>query len=236
MPEQWKPITGLDELAPVTEVPSQKSAKKHDPAKAHQQATAESPDLPGTLHCTLCSSLLSNEFYGVNAQLACANCAAAARAGQPIHSRTAFKAGIVFGIGAAALAMVLFAGVTILTHLYLGYAALAAGWIVGKAMMRGSNGVGGRQYQVAAVLLTYAAISMASIPVRIATIAPASDIDWGNEVVPMALLGLASPLFDLLRGLPGLLGLVSLSVGLRIAWKLTAARPLSVDGPHTTLG
>ena len=190
MPEQWKPITGLDELAPVTEVPSQKSAKKHDPAKAHQQATAESPDLPGTLHCTLCSSLLSNEFYGVNAQLACANCAAAARAGHPIHSRTAFKAGIVFGIGAAALAMVLFAGVTILTHLYLGYAALAAGWIVGKAMMRGSNGVGGRQYQVAAVLLTYAAISMASIPVRIATIAPASDIDWGNEVVPMALLGL----------------------------------------------
>jgi hypothetical protein len=34
-------------------------------------------------------------------------------------------------------------------------------------MMKGSNGVGGRRYQVAAALLTYAAVSMAAIPIWI---------------------------------------------------------------------
>jgi hypothetical protein len=34
-------------------------------------------------------------------------------------------------------------------------------------MIKGSNGVGGRRYQIAAVLLTYAAVSMAAIPVWI---------------------------------------------------------------------
>ncbi len=33
--------------------------------------------------------------------------------------------------------------------------------------MKGSNGVGGRRYQITAVLLTYAAVSMATIPVWI---------------------------------------------------------------------
>ena len=34
-------------------------------------------------------------------------------------------------------------------------------------MVKGSNGVGGRRYQVVAILLTYAAVSMAAIPVMI---------------------------------------------------------------------
>jgi len=36
---------------------------------------------------------------------------------------------------------------------------------VGTAMMKASGGVGGRRYQIAAVLLTYAAVSMAAIPI-----------------------------------------------------------------------
>jgi hypothetical protein len=35
-------------------------------------------------------------------------------------------------------------------------------------MMKASNGVGGRRYQIAAVLLTYVAISMAEVPIAIA--------------------------------------------------------------------
>jgi hypothetical protein len=34
-------------------------------------------------------------------------------------------------------------------------------------MMKGSNGVGGRRYQIAAALLTYAAVSLAAIPIWI---------------------------------------------------------------------
>jgi hypothetical protein len=39
--------------------------------------------------------------------------------------------------------------------------------MVGKAMMKGSNGHGGRRYQITAALLTYAAVSMAAIPIWI---------------------------------------------------------------------
>ena len=36
-----------------------------------------------------------------------------------------------------------------------------------KAMMKGSGGIGGRRYQVAALLLTYGSVSMAAVPIAI---------------------------------------------------------------------
>ena len=49
----------------------------------------------------------------------------------------------------------------------IGYVSLAVGFIVGKAIRLGSGGIGGRRYQVAAVVLTYAAVSMSAIPIGI---------------------------------------------------------------------
>jgi hypothetical protein len=49
----------------------------------------------------------------------------------------------------------------------IGYLSLGVGYLVGKAMMAGSHGVGGRRYQIGAVLLTYAAVSMSAIPIDI---------------------------------------------------------------------
>ena len=62
---------------------------------------------------------------------------------------------------------VLYAGFTIVTGLYIGYVSLAVGWLVGKAIMLGSKGIGGRRYQIAAVVLTYAAVSLAAVPIAI---------------------------------------------------------------------
>ena len=76
-------------------------------------------------------------------------------------THAAYVRAIVFGIGAAILGMILYATFEIQTGIVIGYAALAVGWLVGKAMITGSNGVGGRRYQIAAVLLTYAAVSTA---------------------------------------------------------------------------
>ena len=61
--------------------------------------------------------------------------------------------------------MIVYATFTIVTICTIGYIALAVGWLVAKAIMKGSNGIGGRRYQVAAVLLTYAAISLAAVPI-----------------------------------------------------------------------
>jgi len=49
----------------------------------------------------------------------------------------------------------------------ISYMSIGVGWLVGTAMMKGSNGVGGRRYQIVAILLTYAAVSMAAVPIGI---------------------------------------------------------------------
>jgi hypothetical protein len=76
--------------------------------------------------------------------------------------------GLVFGVGGAILGLILYAAVGIITGWMIAYVSLAVGWIVGKAMMTGSGGIGGRRYQLAAMILTYAAVSMAAIPIGIA--------------------------------------------------------------------
>jgi hypothetical protein len=48
------------------------------------------------------------------------------------------------------------------------------------------------------------------------------------------ILGLASPFLDLSNPTHGLIGLVILFVGLRIAWRLTGERPVSIAGPLAT--
>jgi hypothetical protein len=85
----------------------------------------------------------------------------------PQDSHAAFVRAIVFGIGGFAVGMAIYAGFVIATGISIGYLALAVGWIIGKAMMAGSNNVGGRRYQIVAVLLTYAAVSIAYVPILI---------------------------------------------------------------------
>lgn len=85
----------------------------------------------------------------------------------PQDCHAAFVRAILYGLVALPSGLVIYAAFAIATGITIGYLALAVGFIVGKAMMIGSKGVGGRRYQVAAVLLTYAAVSMASVPIAI---------------------------------------------------------------------
>ena len=52
-----------------------------------------------------------------------------------------------------------------------------------------------------------------------------------GSLAPWPLLGLASPFLDLANPMHGIIGLIILLVGLRIAWQLTAAKPLEISGP-----
>jgi hypothetical protein len=74
---------------------------------------------------------------------------------------------LLFGIGAAIVGMAVYATFVIVTGWIIGYVALAVGWMVGTAIKKGSGGIGGKRYQIAAAALTYAAVSMAAIPVGI---------------------------------------------------------------------
>jgi hypothetical protein len=47
----------------------------------------------------------------------------------------------------------------------------------------------------------------------------------------LALAGLTSPFLELQDPLHGVIGLVILMVGIRIAWQLTAEKPIDIVGP-----
>jgi hypothetical protein len=225
MPEPWKSITGIEELAEAAKAPS--TRKRYVPEEYAVRSNAP--------RCALCGTPIFLEFYRVDGRLACSTCGEAARSGGALGSASSFSQGLISGLGAAALGMGLYAAFTIFTHFYLGYVAVGVGWMIGRAMMKGSRGVGGPKYQLAAVTLTYLAISLAAIPIRVAAFSAAGDMNWGAELFPLTLWGLISPILYLQYPIFGFVGLVLLLVGMRIAWRMTAARRMIVDGPHTAV-
>jgi hypothetical protein len=222
-----------------------------------QFGTAEYVGTPGGDHCQFCHQPIAGNYYRANDAIACPACAEKMRGELAKDTHAAYVRAILFGVGAAILGMILYATFAIVTGIVIGYAALAVGWIIGKAMIKGSNGVGGRRYQITAVLLTYAAVSTAAIPVWIhfsgehkhsqhqdATNADDSESGQGEQPAAasrpsmlsalgtLLLLGLASPFLEFPSNpLGALIGLVILFVGMRFAWRMTAAKPLEVFGP-----
>jgi hypothetical protein len=133
-----------------------------------QFRTAEYADQPGGDRCKFCNQPLVESYYRVNRSMACAACAEQVSLKIPKDNHAAFTRGLLFGVGGAIVGLILYAAVGIITGWVIGYVSLAVGWIVGKAMMTGSGGIGGRRYQLVAVFLTYAAVSMAAVPIGIA--------------------------------------------------------------------
>ena len=249
-----------------------------DAGMAPQFATAE---YAGTDRCKFCNQIIpgGGSYYRVDGAMACKPCAEQARNTAPKDGHAAYARAVLFGIGAAIAGLVLYAGFEIMTGWIIGYVSLAVGYMVGKAMMAGSKGLGGRRYQLTAVALTYAAVSMAAVPVWIsiaskehrakgpnqpqaqqtqaqqtpttenssdsrqqadgnatspqqAAPAPAPKMNPWKALGIMAALGIASPFLELQDPVHGVIGLVILLVGIKIAWRLTVGNPSAdVSGP-----
>ena len=247
-----------------------------------QFSTAEYPVNSGN-ECSVCKRKIAGRYFRVAGEATCATCTQLQRGLSPQDSHSAYTKGLVFGIVGAIAGCILYATVTIVTGLMIGYVSLAVGFLVGAAMKKGSGGIVGRRYQITAVLLTYAAVSLAAIPIAIsqfskdkqqkqttsqmsprpagetpdsqgqpstndqpstdgqsvsprspspAKVAP-SYSSFGSVLAKMVLIGLASPFLELQDPLHGLIGLVILFVGMRIAWKITAGAPgVEITGPY----
>jgi hypothetical protein len=205
-------------------------------ANTPQFNTAEYPATPGADSCHYCQRTIGARYYRVNNRMACPACTEQAALAVPLESHAAFMRALLFGAGAAVAGLALYATIEITTGWIIGYVSLAVGWMVGKAMMAGSKGIGGRRYQIAAVLLTYAAVSMAIIPVILSPV-----FHSGTRMISvgalgqLAFIGLASPFLALQNGIHGVIGLVILSVGIQIAWRITAGKPgTGIIGPFST--
>ncbi len=231
-----------------------------------QFGTAEYAGVAGTEHCQFCRQPLGRRYYRVNSGMACAACGERAQHELPKDSHTLFTRGLIFGIGGAIIGLIIYAVFAITTGLMIGYVSLAVGYIVGRAIKMGSRGAGGRKYQIAAVALTYAAVSLAAVPIYISFYLknqktqhtaqiqqqPASDtgqtsgaeqpqapqqprgqrMGLGSAPLQLAFVGLASPFVELASDpFHGLIGLVILFVGIRIAWKMAAGTETQIYGP-----
>ena len=115
--------------------------------------------------CKSCNQSISGKYYRINGSLACERCTTQLQSQLPKDNHASFVRALMFGIGAAILGLIGYAGFSIITGIQIGYISLAVGWLVGKAMRTGSRGIGGLRYQIAAALFTYAAVSMAAIPI-----------------------------------------------------------------------
>lgn len=205
---------------------------------------------------------LTARYYRVNTRMACEGCVQELQRRQPSDSHTGYARGLLFGVGAAIAGMAGYAAFTILTGIYIGYVSLAVGWLIGKAIMLGSKGIGGRRYQIAAVILTYAAVSVAAVPIAISyqlkeksqtesvqpkqqqqsaaetesqpnQAQPKPKLGFGADILRLLVLGLASPILELQDPLHGIIGLIILMVGIRIAWQITAgSRRANIEGPY----
>lgn len=191
--------------------------------------------------------------------------------------------GLMWGLGGALLGLILYAAIGILLGAVVGYISFGVGYLVAKSIMMGSRGVGGKRYQIAAVVLTYAAVSLAAIPIGYVlywkehnaelrsqalrqkqqsssqtgeqpsaggqeqsaakeqetssgAIQPAGapKLGLGTILGRLAVLGLASPFFELENGLSGVIGIVILLVGIQIAWRMTRGKHVTIYGPFET--
>jgi len=226
-----------------------------------QFTTAEYSDRAAAPTCRACAQKITGDYYRVNGAPTCADCTRRLQQEAPQDSHQAFVRALLFGVGAALLGFLIYVVFALTTGLVIGFVSLAVGYLVGKAMILGSGGVGGRRYQIAAVVLTYMAVSLAAVPIAItvhakhkspetqtqplagdaaapstapadsAAPAPKPRMGLGKALGMLTLVGLASPFLELADPMHGIIGLIILLVGIRIAWQLTAARPLAVSGP-----
>ena len=143
---------------------------------------------------------------------------------RPANGDASFVRALLFGAAAAVVGSVGYALFS-LTGFMVSIVAVGIGWLVAKSMMTGSGGRGGRPYQVAAVLLTYFAVSIGDLlhPLwRLHTLgAPASRL-LSPLMLKYALLGPFLSLVNGGNGINGAFGLLILFFGLRAAWQIAA--------------
>ena len=205
--------------------------------RAEYGTGAESGPAPGPEQCVRCRRPLTERFYRLAGAPTCEPCANAAVGSPGEGAAAAFSKAIAVGFGAAIVGSILYAVVEIATGWTIGYAALGVGWLVGRGMKWGSEGRGGRRYQIAACVLTYLSVSSASVIVILHALSkrlPAgAQFSLSPRILPfLAKDVLLSPLLDLQNGVNGVIGLFILFIALRAAWSLTAGSEYRVTGPY----
>lgn len=231
------------------EPPSEQTYENLQFEKAETDSASNSPS------CTLCNSTLAGEYHELNGSAICAICRVREEeryAADRNMSKLLMAA--LFGLGAAVLGSIIYWGFAKLTGFEIGLMAIAVGWLVGRAVMKGSNYRGGRKYQILAVTLTYFSITFSYVPFIFEaagkeaaekakknpesmkkSVAPTKDdapITAGGVAAAIGLLVLIILAAPFLAGFSNVIGWFIIAIGLWEAWKFTREQPFVLSGPH----
>jgi hypothetical protein len=133
---------------------------------------------------------------------------------------------LLFGLGAAIVGAIIYFAVLKITGLELSLITILIGFMVGTAVMKGSQSRGGRRYQVIAVVLTYLAIGLAFGSAAVSE-GPLPGL------IGALLLVLALPVMVVVGSMPGgLLSALIMGFGLLQAWTIPRHVPLEISGPY----
>lgn len=119
--------------------------------------------------CSACQREITDQYWSAGSAVICESCKTAVEQGQQastdVTSRTGrFGRALVYGLGGMLLGSAVWYAVAKLANLEVGLIAILLGFLVGRAVFIGSGRLGGRAYQVLAVVLTYLGIGVAYVP------------------------------------------------------------------------
>jgi predicted lipid-binding transport protein (Tim44 family) len=124
----------------------------------------ESEPAVQTQACAACRQPITATYYAVRDKLICPNCHARLTAKPPgPRAGRVVKAGLM-GLGAGLVGALIWFVIRRVAHVEIGLVAVLVGFMVGKAVRKGSGDRGGRGYQVMAVVLTYCCIAANYMP------------------------------------------------------------------------
>jgi hypothetical protein len=220
-------------------------------------AIAEPPISNGP-PCIACKQPIADSYFHVQGKVTCPTCASAIAANQKAPPAHSLLKAFVYGFGAALAGCAIYAAVAIFTGMELALIAILIGYMVGTAIRKASNGLGGRPQQILAVVLTYFAITTSYIPVGIyqyihehpsgkqtaaqttgtgasessTTASQKPPVSLGATLIALLGLAFAAPFIGLSQGAGAVLSIVIIFFGLQRAWKIAGRHDFVIMGPY----
>jgi hypothetical protein len=209
--------------------------------------------------CSSCRQSIPIQYYSINGHVVCEHCRDKIEdAVKTPEGVGPFVIAALFGLGAAIAGAFIYFAIMYFGHLEIGIVAILIGYMVGYAVRKGTGGRGGLRFQILAIVLTYGSVALAYTPLVVIEAvkdsrtarqsgavtrqgAAATPRQESGQRRPPRILGVgallmfivALPVLVVVGSFPsGLISAFIIVIGMRQAWRMTAAPNLTVYGPY----
>ena len=194
--------------------------------------------------CAACGRPITSEYFAINNKAICPTCRERFDSRPKGSDVARFGLATLYGAGAALLGAILWFAIRRISGYEIGLVAIAVGFMVGKAVRKGSGNRGGVAFQILAVVLTYCGIAGNYVPDVAQVFVQSYHQRHANDASPeahipaatMAILAVYvikfSFMFPFLGGMDNAIGLLIIGFALWQAWKFNRRRVLPITGPY----